>query len=71
MLYKRYNRQDVFIVSVIMLFMFNLFVFNYWNVGSVNNIKNEFLVIDNKENYVILENDHDKFLFPNSKVLSS
>jgi competence protein ComEC len=49
--------------------MFNLFVFNYWNVGSVNNIKNEFLVIDNKENYVILENDHDKFLFYDDNTL--
>ena len=59
--YKR-NTKIIFILSEIMIFVFCLFRFTYFNVSDAN-IGYEYLVIEKYDKYAIVERDNVKYLY--------
>ncbi len=60
-LYKR-NTKTIFLLSQILIFIFCLFRFSYFNVTKINNGDN-YQVIEKYDNYVILEKDRQKYVY--------
>ena len=60
--FKR-HKVNVFIASCIILFIFCIFRFNYFNESTLSRVTNEFNVIEDYNGYVILENCGNKFVY--------
>ncbi len=68
-LYKR-NSKGIFIISNIILFSFCIFRFNYFTFSHAGNFSDEFVVREDNNGYVILENNGNKVLFYDDNTLS-